>query len=55
MALTKANRYDKRVWNKIENHIMNNLAFEYELPQMLDILFCFAKNSHGSERFYESI
>lgn len=54
-SLVKVNRYDQQVWNKIENHIMNNLAFEYEVSQMLEILYCFSKYKHGSHRFYEAM
>ncbi len=54
-ALVDANRYESNIFAKLENHIMNNLAMDYETDIIVDILFAFAKSGNGSEDFYNTI
>ena len=47
-ALVEVNRFSSSVFAKVENHIMNNLAMDYEIDVIVDILFAFAKSGNGS-------
>ena len=54
-ALVSVNRFDSEVFRKLEKHIMNNLAMEYELHIMVDILLAFAKSNNGTKSFYNAM
>ena len=49
VSLEKVGRYNERLFNKIENHIMNNLDMEYELKEMLEILRVMGYFNHGKK------
>jgi len=55
VSLQKVNRYNERLFNKIENHIMNNLSMEYEMKEVLEILLAMNHFNHGKKELYEAI
>jgi len=42
-ALVKVGRSTKYLFDRIENHILNNLSMEYSLQTIVDILFAFSQ------------
>lgn len=46
-ALVNVNRYSNVIFARIENHVLNNLSMDYELPTIIDILFAFDKAGRG--------
>ena len=54
-SLVAVNRFAPEIFARIENHVLNNLAMDYEHTTMLDILFAFAKSGNGSKKFYDSM
>lgn len=54
-ALVSVNRAPPNLFDKIENHILNNLGMEYEVETIVDILFAFNKADRGSKKLYDSL
>jgi len=54
-ALVAVNRFDSAIFKKLEYHILSNLAMEYEVDTMVDILLAFHKSRNGSKEFYNAM
>ena len=54
-SLVQVNRFNPIVFDKLEDHIMNNLSMVYELNTILDILFAFSISGNGSLKFYNAM
>ena len=54
-SLVQVNRFNPVVFDRLENHIMNNLSMEYSLNTMLDILYAFSVSGNGSIKFYNAM
>ena len=54
-AFVAVNRFGSAMFQKLEQHIMSNLAMEYEVETMVDILLAFYKSGNGSQDFYHAM
>lgn len=54
-AFVAVNRFGSAMFQKLEQHIMSNLAMDYEIETMVDILLAFYKSGNGSQDFYHAM
>lgn len=54
-ALAEVNRFEPAIFAKIEMYILRNMAFEYDLKTIVDILYAFGKIQIKSNKSIRSV
>lgn len=55
VGLLENQRFESKLWDKLEDHILKNLGMEYSLKTITDIFTSYALAQKGSDTFYQML
>ena len=55
VGLLENQRFQSKLWDKLEDHILKNLSMEYSLKTITDIFTSYALAQKGSDVFYQML